>query len=88
MLARVIARLQESGDVVAGEPRRIARALRLATDSFLPCALTPEELGDAKRLREESGDVIDIVVDGISVRRTESTTSTSTRTTDESERRA
>jgi hypothetical protein len=36
-----------------------------ATSSFLPYALSPDELGGAKRLRREAGDVIDIVVNGI-----------------------
>jgi AcrR family transcriptional regulator len=65
VLARVIAGGQRDGELAAGAPRRIGRALVLATNSFLPYALSPDELGDAKRLRREAGDVIDIVVDGI-----------------------
>jgi AcrR family transcriptional regulator len=65
VLARVIAGGQREGELAAGAPRRIGRALVLATNSFLPYALSPDELGDAKRLRREAGDVIDIVVDGI-----------------------
>lgn len=65
VLSRVIAGAQQDGELAAGAPRRIARALVLATNSFLPYALSPDELGDAKRLRREAGDVIDIVVDGI-----------------------
>jgi AcrR family transcriptional regulator len=65
ILARVIAGGQQDGELAAGAPRRIGRALVLATNSFLPYALSPDELGDAKRLRREAGDVIDIVVDGI-----------------------
>lgn len=65
VLARVISGAQQDGELTAGAPRRIARALVLATNSFLPYALSPDELGDAKRLRREAGDVIDIVVDGI-----------------------
>ncbi|HEX9984960.1 MAG TPA: TetR/AcrR family transcriptional regulator [Thermoanaerobaculia bacterium] len=65
VLARVIAGAQRDGELTAGAPRRIARALVLATNSFLPYALSPDELGDAKRLRKEAGDVIDIVVAGI-----------------------
>lgn len=65
VLARVIRDGQERGEVVHGQPRRIARALVLATNSFLPYALSPDELGDARRLRREAGDVIDVVVDGI-----------------------
>jgi AcrR family transcriptional regulator len=65
VLARVIAHGQQDGQLAAGAPRRIGRALVLATNSFLPYALSPDELGDAKRLSREAGDVIDIVVDGI-----------------------
>ena len=66
VLAGVIAGGQQKGELAAGAPRRIGRALVLATNSFLPYALSPDELGDAKRLRREAGDVIDIVVGGIS----------------------
>jgi AcrR family transcriptional regulator len=65
VLARVIAGGQEDGEITAGAPRRMGRALVLATNSFLPYALSPDELGDARRLSREAGDVIDIVVDGI-----------------------
>jgi AcrR family transcriptional regulator len=72
-LAAVLAEAQSHGQVVAGSPRRIARALVLATNSFLPYALSPAELGDARRLRKEAGDVIDIVVDGITTTRRKQT---------------
>ena len=65
VLARVIAGGQQEGELAAGAPRRIGRALVLATNSFLPYALSPDELGDARRLSREAGDVIDIVVDGV-----------------------
>ncbi len=73
VLARVIAGGQEDGEIAAGAPRRIGRALVLATNSFLPYALSPDELGDARRLGKEAGDVIDIVVDGITASRPRST---------------
>jgi AcrR family transcriptional regulator len=69
VLAGVIAGAQEDGELKAGPPRRIARALVVATNAFLPYALSPAELGDAKRLRREAGDVIDIVIDGITASR-------------------
>jgi AcrR family transcriptional regulator len=69
ILARVIAGGPQEGQVAAGPPRRIGRALILATNSFLPYALSPAELGDARRVRREAGDVIDIVVDGITASR-------------------
>ncbi len=65
VLARTIAGGQQDGEIVAGAPRRIGRSLVLATNSFLPYALRPDELGDARRLNREAGDVVDIVVDGI-----------------------
>ncbi|HEX7709018.1 MAG TPA: TetR/AcrR family transcriptional regulator [Thermoanaerobaculia bacterium] len=65
VLADVIRFGQQSGELTEGQPRRIARALVLATNSFLPYALSPDELGDAKRLRREAGDVIDLVVGGL-----------------------
>lgn len=65
ILARVIRAAQRRGEIIPGSPPRIARALVLATNSFLPYALSPAELGNAKRLRREAGDVIDIVVGGI-----------------------
>jgi AcrR family transcriptional regulator len=65
VLARVIVAGQQRGELVDDPPRRIARALVLATNSFLPYALSPVELGDARRLRREAGDVIAIMVDGI-----------------------
>ena len=65
VLAAAIAEGQKRGAFVDGPPRRIGRALVLATNSFLPYALSPAELGDAKKLRKEAGDVIDIAVDGI-----------------------
>ena len=73
VLARVIAAGQQDGEVAAGAPRRIGRALVLATNSFLPYALSPSELGDAKRLSREAGDVIDIVVDGVTASKTPTT---------------
>jgi AcrR family transcriptional regulator len=67
VLIRVIASGQRAGEIKAGAARRMGRALVLATNSFLPYALSPEELGDGRRLRREAGDVIDMVVDGITV---------------------
>lgn len=65
ILAAVIRSGQENGELKPGAPRRVARALVLSTNSFLPYALSAEELGDVKRIRREAGDVIDIIVDGI-----------------------
>jgi AcrR family transcriptional regulator len=65
VLARVIADGQQQGELAAGAPRRMGRALVLATNSFLPYALSPAELGNERRLRREAGDVIDMVVGGI-----------------------
>ena len=47
-------------------PRRIARALILATYGFLPYALSPAELGDRRKLQRDAADVIDLLVKSIS----------------------
>jgi AcrR family transcriptional regulator len=73
VLARVIAGGQADGELADGAPRRMGRALVLATNSFLPYALSPDELGDARRLGREARDVIDIVVDGITASRQRTT---------------
>lgn len=68
LLAGVIRRGQEAGEITFGAPRTLARALVLATNAFLPYALSRDELGDARRIRRDSGVVIDVVVNGISAR--------------------
>jgi hypothetical protein len=47
---------------VSGDPRRLARALVLATNTFLPYALSPRELGDRRRLQRDAEDVIRLLV--------------------------
>jgi AcrR family transcriptional regulator len=47
-------------------PRRTARALVLATNNFLPYALSPAELGDRRRLQRDAAPVIDLLVTAIS----------------------
>ncbi len=47
-------------------PRRVARSLVLATNNFLPYALSPAELGDRKRLQRDATGVIDLLVKAIS----------------------
>jgi len=47
-------------------PRRTARALVLATNNFLPYALSPAELGDRRRLQRDAASVIDLLVAAIS----------------------
>ena len=47
-------------------PRRTARALVLATNNFLPYALSPAELGDRRRLQRDAASVIDLLVTAIS----------------------
>lgn len=69
ILARVIRAAQKEGEIVAGSPRRIARSLVLATNSFLPYSLTPAELGRGSRLRKDATAVVDIVVAGITHQR-------------------
>jgi AcrR family transcriptional regulator len=47
-------------------PRRTARALVLATNNFLPYALSPAELGDRRRLQRDATGVIDLLVIALS----------------------
>lgn len=47
-------------------PRRTARALVLATNNFLPYALSPAELGDRRRLQRDATSVIDLLVTAFS----------------------
>ena len=47
-------------------PRKTARALVLATNNFLPYALSPAELGDRRRLQRDASGVIDLLVKAIS----------------------
>jgi len=47
-------------------PKRMARALVLATNNFLPYALSPAELGDRRRLQRDAASVIDLLVTAIS----------------------
>jgi AcrR family transcriptional regulator len=46
-------------------PRRSARALIMATNHFLPYALSPAELGDRRKLQRDAADVIDLLVSGL-----------------------
>ncbi|HEY0590474.1 MAG TPA: helix-turn-helix domain-containing protein [Thermoanaerobaculia bacterium] len=53
---------QVAGELAPGAPRRLARSLLLATNTFLPYALSPRELGERERLRREAGAVADLLV--------------------------
>jgi AcrR family transcriptional regulator len=46
-------------------PQRTARAVLLATNNFLPYALSPAELGDRRRLQRDAASVIDLLVTAI-----------------------
>lgn len=56
---------QQRGEIREGQPKRLARSLVLATNSILPYALSYEELRDARSLRRQAGEVIDLLVDAI-----------------------
>ena len=49
-------------------PRRTARAMIMATNHFLPYALSPAELGDRRKLQRDASDVIDLLVTAISIK--------------------
>jgi AcrR family transcriptional regulator len=49
-------------------PRRTARALVMATNHFLPYALSPAELGDRRTLQRDASDVIDLLVTAIATK--------------------
>jgi AcrR family transcriptional regulator len=69
---------QRAGAFIAGEPRRLARSLVLATNTFLPYALSPSELGDRRRLQRGADDVIRLLVSALTKKPTPSATSAPT----------
>ena len=62
ILAKSIRDGQVAGEIAAGSPRRLARSILLATNNFLPYALSPRELGERDALRRDAGDVADRLV--------------------------
>jgi hypothetical protein len=67
VLARRQQHFARETDVLATVvPHRTARALLLATNNFLPYALSPAELGDRRRLQRDAASVIDLLVTAIS----------------------
>jgi AcrR family transcriptional regulator len=66
ILARVMRDGQEAGEIVPGAPGRLARSLLLATNNFLPYALSPRELGDRRSLQRDARDVADLLVAALS----------------------
>lgn len=67
VLAAVIRRGQAEGQLVPGSAARFARALVLATNHFLPYALSPRELGDRARLQRDASDVARLLVTALTV---------------------
>ncbi len=57
---------QHAGELVAGNAARFARALLLATNNFLPYALSPRELGDRRSLQRDAKDVAELLVTALS----------------------
>ncbi|HEU5162374.1 MAG TPA: helix-turn-helix domain-containing protein [Thermoanaerobaculia bacterium] len=62
ILAGTIREGQLAGEIAPGSPRRLARSILLATNNFLPYALSPRELGERDALRRDAGDVADLLV--------------------------
>lgn len=58
LLASAVRDGQRTGEFGPGSPPRIARALVLATNAFLPYSLSPAELGDRQRLERDLWDVV------------------------------
>jgi len=65
LLAGVIAEGQRRGELRAGDPRTIARALITATNSLLPYSLSPSELGDRDALTARTAEVADVLLGGV-----------------------
>ena len=59
---------RETDILAALVPRRTARALIMATNHFLPYALSPAELGDRRKLQRDAADVIDLLVTAIATK--------------------
>jgi AcrR family transcriptional regulator len=68
IIASAIRAGQREGAIAAGSASRHARALVLATNNFLPYALSPRELGDRRRLHRDASDVIDLLVTALTTR--------------------
>lgn len=62
ILAAAIRDGQHAGAFAAGNAARLARALLLATNNFLPYALSPRELGDRRSLQRDAKDVAELLV--------------------------
>lgn len=62
ILAAAIRDGQHGGAFVSGNAVRFARALLLATNNFLPYALSPRELGDRRSLQRDARDVAELLV--------------------------
>lgn len=62
LLERAIRAGQREGTLAPGAPKRLARSLLLATNTFLPYALSPRELGNRDRLRREAAGVAELLV--------------------------
>ncbi|HUJ15000.1 MAG TPA: TetR/AcrR family transcriptional regulator [Thermoanaerobaculia bacterium] len=65
ILTSLVASGQASGEFAPGDPARLARSMLLATSAFLPYALSPQELGDRRRLEHDAREVIELLVRAI-----------------------
>jgi AcrR family transcriptional regulator len=67
ILAKAIRNGQREGTMARGNAPRTARALLMATNNFLPYALSPRELGDRRRLERDASDVIGLLVTALTL---------------------
>ncbi|HEX2123184.1 MAG TPA: TetR/AcrR family transcriptional regulator [Thermoanaerobaculia bacterium] len=67
IIAAAIRDGQHEGAFVAGNAARFARALLLATNNFLPYALSPRELGDRRSLQRDAKDVAELLVTALTI---------------------
>jgi AcrR family transcriptional regulator len=67
LVAAAIRSGQRSGELSERNARRTARAMILATNNFLPYALSPPELGDRRQLIGDATDVIDLLIASLTV---------------------
>ena len=67
ILASTVAAGQECGDFVPGDANQFSRSLLLATNNFLPYALSAQELGNRRRLEQDVRGVVDLLVTALTL---------------------
>ena len=67
ILAGAIHDGQRDGAFALGDAGRLARAMLLATNTFLPYSLSPRELGNRRRLQRDADDVVRLLVSALTI---------------------